>query len=665
MSKSKSLKHVPPQDPDVSPGLDPIAGGYDPDDARECLLEDNSLPRLMAAAMLREAMTSRERRAIGKKNGVALVVEVAHPEMIGFVHDALRLAGEFTEVYRRDGSQRSNHKPDIGSDQVASLLGRGLNVGGISQSPERYLPATLTAAADIRVKLAAPSQATVRGIIHLATGQSARGLGSVAGLSFLDICSAIRKGGKARDAVRRLAAMQAARRSSGAVATGRHLRDSHGYGESREWGLTLAAAVEEWRAGLRPWASIPDRNVVLGGPPGTGKSQFAVSLAATLRLPLVVSSVSAWFASGGGYLNDVIKAIDSTFSEANASGPCVLLLDELDAVPNRETVDARYRDFWTPVVTSLLLALDGATSNSANIIVVGATNHPARLDPALVRPGRLNKIIHIDLPNAEAVVGILRQHLGDDMPDVDLTPFGVLGAGSSGAEIAGWAKTARARALAAGRPMTVGDLVHVVAPPETRSPELLRAISYHESSHAVLTETLSVGEVQAVTLVPQGSSGGRCRATLRNSAAMSAAQVDDLVVSLLAGRAADEMLGEAHSGAGGERMSDLGLATHMVAAKMISWGLGGSLLYRGDYSEVGDVLRLDPALREAVRKELDRLHLRALYAVRENGRRIERVAHRLLQARVLSGDEVRQIIRDIPAEVVPTYVPPAQGGPHA
>lgn len=519
MSKSKSLKHVPPQDPNVSPGLDPIPGGYDPDDVRECLLEDNSVPRLMAAAMLREALTPRQRRAIGKSNGIALVVEVAHPEMIGFVHDALRLAGDLTEVYRRDGSQRSSHSPAVGGDQVASLLGRGCNVAGISQSPTRYLPATLTAAADIRVKLGTPSQKTVRGIVHLVTGQSARGLGSVAGLSFLDICSAIRKGGKARDAVRRLAAMQAARRSSGAIATGRHLRDSHGYGQAKGWGLTLAAAVEEWRAGRRPWASIPDRNIVLGGPPGTGKTQFAVTLAATLGLPLVTTSAAAWFSSGGGYLNDVIKAVDAAFTEATANGPCVFLLDEIDAVPSRENLDSRHRDFWTPVVTAILLALDSTTSNAANLIVVGATNHPNRLDPALVRPGRLNRIIHIDLPDAGAVVGILRQHLGDDLPGADLTAFGVLGAGSSGAEIAGWAKSARAAALAAGRPMSLDDLVHVVAPPETRSPELLRAIAYHEGAHAVVTEVLSVGDVQAVTLVPQGSSGGRCRASLKNAAA--------------------------------------------------------------------------------------------------------------------------------------------------
>ncbi|SFM31186.1 AAA family ATPase [Methylobacterium pseudosasicola] len=666
MSKnSRTLKHAPPRDPDVSAALDEVSGQFDRDDARESLLENNGVPRLMAAAMLREALTPRQRRAIGKQNGIALVVEVAHPEMIAFVHDALGKVADIVETFRRDGSQRSTHKTTSGSDMVATLLGQGLNVCGISQAPERYLPATLTATADICVRLGAPSQKTVRGIIHLVTGQAARGLGSVDGLSFLDVCSCIRKGGKARDAVRRLAALQAARRSSGPTSTGRHLRDSHGYGEAKGWGLTLAAAVEEWRAGRRPWASIPDRNIVLGGPPGTGKSQFAVSLAATLGLPLVVSSVSAWFTSGGGYLNDVIKAIDNTFSEANANGPCVLLLDELDAVPNRETVDARYRDFWTPVVTSLLLALDGATSNSANIIVVGATNHPGRLDPALVRPGRLNRIIHIDLPNAEAVVGILRQHLGDDLPEADLGAFGVLGAGSTGAEIAGWAKTARAIARAEDRSMTVADLVRVVAPQDDRSPELVRATAYHEAAHAVMTEVLAVGDLACVTIVERGDFSGRTSSRLRNAQSMTASQVDDLVVSTLAGRAIDEILGGATSGAGGARHSDLAMATNLVASKIASWGLAGPLLYRGDHAEIGDLLKLDRQLQDAVERELRRLHVRALYAVRENGRRIEGVARRLLQARVLSGEEVRHIIATTPTEVVPTYVPHADGAPHA
>ncbi|MCJ2026452.1 AAA family ATPase [Methylobacterium sp. J-067] len=660
MSKSVSLKHIPAKAP--PPGLDPIPGDHD---AADLLLEETSVPRLLATAMLDAALTRRDRRAIAKRNGIALVVEVGSAEMILPVNEALRELGDFLEICRRDGSQRSAHRPDIGCEQIASLLCRGYNTAGISQAPERYLPATLTAAADIRLRLGFPSPRVVRALIRHVTGQVARGLGSLAGLSFLDVCSAIRGNGSARDAVRRLNAMAAARRAASPTAAAPHLKDTHGYGEAKDWGLTLAAAVEEWRAGHRPWSSIPDRNVVLGGPPGTGKTQFAVSLASTLGLPLVTSSVSAWFTAGSGYLNDVVKAIDNTFSEANAVGPCVLLLDELDAVPNRETTDSRHRDFWTPVVTSLLLALDGATSNAANLVVVGATNHPDRLDRALVRPGRLNKVIAIGLPDADAVVGILRQHLEGDLPGADLEGFGVLGAGSTGAEIAGWAKTARAIARAEDRSMTVADLVRVVAPTDDRPPELVRAIACHEAAHAVMTEVLGVGDLACVTIVERGDLAGRTRSRLRNAQSMTAAQVDDLVVTTLAGRAIDEILGGANSGAGGPRHSDLALATGLIASKIASWGLHGRLIHRGDHGELGDLLKVDRHLQDEVEKELRRLHVRALYAVRENGRRIERVARRLLQARVLSGDEVRRIIADIPAEVVPTYVPPTDGGPHA
>lgn len=667
MTKSTpSLKHTPAQKPPPA-AQEPTQADHDhdPDDAHVLFMEANGVPRLMATAMLNEALTLRQRRSIGKPAGVAMVVEVAQPEMFEAVHEALRVAGAFVEIYRRDGSQKSSHKPENGSDKAAAYLGRGYNVAGISQAPDRYLPATLTAAVDIRIRLATPSTRAVRKVIRMATGRRVRSLPALAGLSFLDVCSAIRGNGSARDAVRRLKVMAAARRAAAPAAAATHLRDTHGYGEAKAWGLTLAHAVEEWRAGRRPWASIPNRNILLGGPTGCGKTQFAVTLAATLGLPLVATSVAAWFTSGGGYLNDVIRAIDTAFAEANAAGPCVLLLDELDAAPSRETVDARHRDFWTPVVTALLLALDGATSNAANLVVVGATNHPSRLDPALVRPGRLNKVIHIGLPDAEAVVGILRQHLGDDLPEANLAPIGVLGAGSSGAEIASWTKTARGAALAAGRAMTLADLVDVVAPPETRAPELVAAISAHEAAHAVVTEVLGVGDLDCVTLVQRAGFAGHSRARLRNATTMTADQVDDLIVSLLAGRAIDEILGGATSGAGGQRHSDLAIATNLVASKLASWGLGGSLLYRGDTAEVDDLLRLDRYFQEAAEKELRRLHLRALCAVRENRRRIECVARRLLQARVLSGAEVRRIIEITPADVVPTHAPPSAGAPHA
>ncbi len=114
------------------------------------------------------------------------------------------------------------------------------------------------------------------------------------------------------------------------------------------WGMQLVEAVREYQRGEREWSTVEDRNIVLSGDPGVGKTSFARSLAKTAGIPLIATSVSSWFASTGGYLNDICKAVDAVFDQATACGPAVLLLDEIDAEPNRATCDSRHRDYWCP-----------------------------------------------------------------------------------------------------------------------------------------------------------------------------------------------------------------------------------------------------------------------------------------------------------------------------
>jgi len=637
------------------------------EEAHAAFLDINPVPRLLATAMLMEALSERDRAAIAKRQGLAVVVEVAHPDMIAPVGDALRAAGPFSEVLQRSGSSKSQDRADHGCDKIASLLGNGANIGGVSQAPARYLPSTLTVAADIRLTLGAPTPAAVRTVIALVTGRRARKVPPLAGLTFLDVCSAIRRNSTAAACSRRLAVMAAAKQAVVATNDAPPLEEMHGLGEAREWGLALAAAVEDWRSKGIPWAEAVkgDRAAVLAGPPGTGKTSFAVSLAKSLKLRLHVTSASAWFSNNAGYLGDVVRAITTAFQEASANGPAVLFLDELDGVPSRDSVDPRYRDFWSPVIGCLLQELDSAASSSANLIVVAATNYPERLDPALIRPGRLNRILRIGLPDAEAIAGILGQHLGDEAPPgADLTPLGTLGVGATGADVAGWARAARAAAQAAGRAVTMDDIVGQVCPPETRPPETVRAIARHEAGHAVVGEVVASSTLEVVTIVERGAFAGSTSGRLRsNPTMMTAAQIDALAVTQLAGRAADEIWGEPTTGAGGERWSDLAVATNLLASKAASWGLSGSLLYRGDRSEVQALLR-EPEFREAVGRDLNRLYAVSLRLVRENRDRIERVADRLVERRVLGGAEVRAIIADTPPTPV-REANAAEGGPHA
>ncbi|MGC5779965.1 AAA family ATPase [Methylobacterium sp. NFXW15] len=619
---------------------------------------DLPVSTVLAAAMLHEAMTPRDRRRLSMGRGLAMTVAVSTVDWVEPVADALYRAHEWKDIIKRHGGSRTVDRPEVGNESCANALGGGRSIVGVSTAPERYLPSALMAAADLRVTLGNPSTQAIRRTIQIITGRVPRPLadGLAQGLAPTEIVACIRRGSTPSACVRRLRAASASKRTD--VEVGLEavpaLADCLGYGEAQEWGLRLVSAIEEYRRHTRSWSSIEDRNIVLAGDAGVGKTSFARSLAKSAGVPLIATSVSTWFASTGGYLNDIVKAVDSLFARAaSIGGPVVILLDECDSIPNRATVDSRHRDYWVPIISHILLALDSAVSGAnSRLIVIGATNFPERLDEALVRPGRLNRIVHIPRPDIPAVAGILRQHLGDALPGIDLMPLANIGAGATGAEIAGWAKGARMAARQDGREMVLGDLIDQIAPPETRSPDLLRAISRHEASHASATILLGLGTITNVSLVARGGYAGRTSARLRDTDMMSAADLDALVVSILAGRAADEHWGGITSGAGGSRQSDLAHATALVAGKHGAWGLGGSLLYRGDQAEVVSLTRTNPAFAQVVEADLQDLFERARRFVRANARTIDRLARRLMERRVLGGDEVHDIVGVPPPEDV-------------
>ncbi|MGN8094155.1 AAA family ATPase [Methylobacterium sp. 22177] len=631
---------------------------------------DLSVSTVLAAAMLHEAMTPRDRRRLARGRGLAMTVAVSTADWIEPVADALHRTNEWREIIKRHGGSRTTDRPEVGNETCANALGAGRSVLGVSTAPERYLPSTLMAAADLRVAIGIPSPLAIRRTIQIVTGRLPKPLadGVAHGLTPMEIASCIRKGSTASACVRRLRAASASKRTD--VEVGLEavpaLANCLGYGEAQEWGLRLVSAIEEYRRGERSWSSIEDRNIVLAGDAGVGKTTFARSLAKSAGVPLIATSVSTWFASGGGYLNEIVRAVDAVFARAaSMGGPVVILLDECDSIPNRATVDSRYRDYWVPIISHILLALDSAVSGAnSRFVVIGATNFPERLDEALVRPGRLNRIVHIPRPDIPAIAGILRQHLGDALPGVDLMPLANIGAGATGAEIAGWAKGARMVARQAGREMVLGDLVDQVAPPETRSPAHLLAVARHEASHCYATEALLVGTVTTVSLVAKGAFAGRTSARLRETQMMSAEDLDGLVISILAGRAADGHWGQVTSGSAGSRGSDLAHATSLVAGKHASWCLGQSILYRCDQTDALSLVRADASLRAIVEADLNRLYALAVDLIRANARTIDRLAHRLLERRVLGGDEVRRIIGVPDPEVVVDGPVSTVGGPH-
>lgn len=597
---------------------------------------------------------------------IAVVVQVPSADWVEPVIAAARSVRRWGHIVSPDKGARK--RPEGG---VAALhLAAGESVLGVSHAPERLLPAALVAAADLRIVVRPPDNGVIRRVVRRATNQVARGLppAAASGLDFLDIVSAIRVGSTAKACVQRMAA--AARSMTvvdQTVAEAPLLRDLHGYGAVKDWGMALVAGLDEYRNGRLAFSAL-DRHLVMASEPGLGKSSFVRSLARTARLPLVVTSVGAWFSTTDGHLNTVIREVDQVFSKASAMGPAILFVDELDSLPDRRTLDSRNRDYWLPIITHILIILDSATSGiSSNICVIGATNHPDRIDPALVRPGRLNRIIRIEPPDAAAVAGILRQHLGAELSGVDLTVAAAAAGRASGAQLQGWVKQAMALARSANAPLTMNQLLSVIAPPMRVGEQDQWRIAVHEAAHAVCAHLTWPGSVDRISIIPKSGQLGSVDVKMPRRFLATKAEIEEDIVFTLAGRAGEiACCGTPSSGAGGSRDSDLAIATQLVSSMASSFGLGLRLSYVAPPEDAVAETQFDGETRAWVEKELNRLAAESLRTVSGHRRTIEAVACALRDRRHLDGTQFIAIFDEASGGASPrAECSPGDEGPRA
>lgn len=192
------------------------------------------------------------------------------------------------------------------------------------------------------------------------------------------------------------------------------VEDLAGYGAARDWALDLKSDLARWRNGQLDWSDLSTK-LLLSGPPGTGKTTFAKALCNTLQVPMLATSVAQWLEPG--YLGDVLKCMSAAFQTAGKHKPAILFVDEIDGIGRRGDSSRHYAEYWDSVINRALELLDGV-GKSEGVIVVGATNHPDKIDPALRRSGRLERHIVIPQPDGAALTRILAHHLGDDLARV-------------------------------------------------------------------------------------------------------------------------------------------------------------------------------------------------------------------------------------------------------
>ncbi|MCK8781893.1 ATP-binding protein [Rhizobium sp. NTR19] len=188
-----------------------------------------------------------------------------------------------------------------------------------------------------------------------------------------------------------------------------------GYGPAREWAIDLKADLGLWREGRLSWSDMSTK-LLLSGPPGTGKTTFARALCNSLQVPMLTTSVANWLEPG--YLGDVLKLMLASFEAAASRSPSILFIDEIDNIGTRQMAGHRnYDDYWSSLINRLLELLDGS-AKTEGVVIVAATNLPEKIDPALLRSGRLESHVRLPLPDLETLTSILAHHLGDDLPEV-------------------------------------------------------------------------------------------------------------------------------------------------------------------------------------------------------------------------------------------------------
>lgn len=554
----------------------------------------------------------------------------------------------------RDGTAKDD-RPEKGNREVTAALQRRIPVLGIAPDPIRHLPQALMRTAEYELALPALDQSAIALVIEAVTGQTpARDMDPdlTRLIDIDDLPLAFRSGRAGNDCLN--AIEEVVRKKGDYLISGPSLEQLPGYGAAKEWGLQLAEDLAEYKAGRLSWADIDNKGLLVSGAPGTGKTQFARALAKTARVPLISTSVAQWNAAT--YLSGTLQAIRGAFAQARRQAPCILFIDEMDGISDRAKLRGDYVEYWTQIVNLLLEQLAGIEERPG-VVVIGATNHPDRIDAAVKRAGRLDREIEIPKPDTLTLAEIFRFHIGSELlPDADLVPLALASRGATGADVEALVRRAKGTARRARRALMLDDVMAAIAADAPAIPAQARwRIAVHESGHALAAHALETGTVCGISIHTRGGFF-EFESNLSGSATFDRLQREMAV--LLAGRSAERLiLGDVSAGAGMQPASDLGRATAFAMLIETQCGMGHSGgAYLAEIKELAQV----PALHLAVNAQLKDAEAKAEQILEPRRATLLELATTLDQRGYLSGGEIEGIIGQTRMEAAKPDRAPAQ-----
>ena len=422
-------------------------------------------------------------------------------------------------------------------------------------------------------------------------------------------------------------------------------------------------------------AKIP-KGVLLVGPPGTGKTLMAKAVAGEAGVPFFSISGSEFVELFVGVGSSRVRDL---FDQAKKQAPCIIFIDELDAIGKSRASNGFYggNDEREQTLNQLLTEMDGFEAGDTTVIVLAATNRPETLDPALLRPGRFDRQVLVDRPDLKGREAILTIHAKDvKLADtVDLRLIATRTPGFAGADLANLVN--EAALLAARRHSTVVEqedfseaIERVVAGLEKKSRVLndkeKTIVAYHEVGHALVGALMpGTDEVEKISIVPRGMAalGYTLQLPTEDRFLRDEAELKGQIATLLGGRSAEELIfGSITTGAANDLQRATDLAEQMVTTYGMSKVLG-PLAYdrsqRNTFLDGGMPNARRPiseetakAIDDEVKSLVEAGHQRALDILQQNRDLLESLAQQLLEAEVIEGAPLRQQLNQVQAPQV-------------